>query len=294
MAKKTGAKQGVYQRVRRKVRHAAIPYAGNDYRPHLVRRRGLAVILVMVAVLQLMQAGISNSNVLGMATDLSQERLLAATNRERLGNGRLSLELNPALNQAAQLKANDMLAEQYWAHVSPSGVEPWQWFDEANYAYSVAGENLAKGFRTSGGVVTAWMNSPEHRENLLRSDYEDVGFAVASGSLKGENTMIVVALYGTPAEKPAAAPLGSVLAADDSGNIVAKVGTSVQVMPPLVLGSVTLLLVATAVALTAHAYRQYLPRSLRKSWYQHHGLYKAVGMSSTVLVLIALYGGGQI
>ena len=129
MAKKTGTKQGVYQRVRRKVRHAAIPHAGNDYRPHLVRRRGLAVILVMVAVLQLMQAGISNSNVLGMATDLSQVRLLAATNRERLGNGRLSLEFNPALNQAAQLKANDMLAEQYWAHVSPSGVQPWQWFE---------------------------------------------------------------------------------------------------------------------------------------------------------------------
>ena len=280
--------------MRRSVRHAAIPHAGNDYRPHLIRRKGLAVLIVAVAAMQIIQYGILNTAVLGRSTDITRQRLLDDTNQERRKNGQLPLTLNENLNYAADLKAENMFEEQYWAHDSPSGIDPWHWFTAAEYTYDVAGENLAKGFRSSKGVVTAWMNSPEHKANLISRNYQEVGFAVAPGVLNGEKTMVVVALYASPSQSTAATKTGSVLAAVDSTSVVAKVGTSVQLLPPLVLGSITLLLVAASVALAAHSYRAYLPRRLRRSWYRHHGIYKAASMTSGVIVLVALYGGGQI
>ena len=42
------------------------------------------------------------------------------------------------------------------------------------------------------------MNSPSHRENILRKDYSEVGFATANGLLNGEETTIVVQMFGKP------------------------------------------------------------------------------------------------
>ena len=112
--------------------------------------------------------------------------------------------------------------------------------------------------------------------------------------------MLVVALYGAPKSTGTlAATRGSAhpstfAAADGSTSLITRLGVGVQSMTPALLGSIMLLIFATGVALAAHAYRKKLPKPLRQSWYRHHGLYKAVGMTSLVVVLIALYGGGQI
>jgi len=55
-----------------------------------------------------------------------------------------------------------------------------------------------------------------------------------------------------------------------------------------------LIALAAGVALAAHAYRRKLPKTLRQSWYRHHGLYKAAGMMSLGVMVIFLSGGGQI
>jgi amino acid transporter len=65
-------------------------------------------------------------------------------------------------------------------------------------------------------------------------------------------------------------------------------------MTPALLGSIVLVLLAAGVAFAAHAYRKKLPKPMRQSWRRHHGLYKALGMASFALILITLYGGGQI
>jgi hypothetical protein len=96
------------------------------------------------------------------------------------------------------MKATDMFAKDYWAHVSPDGTTPWVWIRKAGYNYLYAGENLARGFDTSASVVNAWMNSPEHRANLLSSNYTDIGFAVQSGTLTGTETTLVVQEFGSP------------------------------------------------------------------------------------------------
>jgi hypothetical protein len=93
-----------------------------------------------------------------------------------------------------------MIAGNYWAHTSPDGVTPWYWFDYAGYDYLTAGENLAYGFDSSNGVVTGWMNSPSHRDNMLNGKFEQVGFGIANGSnYQGGPNTVVVAMYGDPA-----------------------------------------------------------------------------------------------
>ena len=52
-----------------------------------------------------------------------------------------------------------MLEHNYWAHVSPDGVEPWQFIQQQNYFYLSAGENLARDFISEKDLVAAWMAS---------------------------------------------------------------------------------------------------------------------------------------
>jgi hypothetical protein len=143
----------------------------------------------------------SSHGVLGYATDMSASELLADTNAQRTSNSEGTLNLNTELDNAAQAKANNMVALNYWSHDTPSGQPPWVFITAAGYNYSVAGENLAYGFNTSQDVITAWMASPEHRANILDAQYKDVGFGIANATNyqnSGPET-VIVAEYGAPA-----------------------------------------------------------------------------------------------
>ena len=89
-----------------------------------------------------------------------------------------------------------MLEYGYWDHNSPSGRTPWIFIKSSGYKYVYAGENLAKGFSNAEDVVKAWMASPDHRANMLSQNYQDVGFAVKSGKLDGEETVLIVEELG--------------------------------------------------------------------------------------------------
>lgn len=139
-------------------------------------------------------------SVLGYSTDISPQVLLAETNDYRSSNHEAALGLDTKLTAAAQAKANSMVKENYWSHVTPSGEQPWSFITAAGYQYEAAGENLAYGFATSSQVMTAWMNSIDHRANILDADYQDVGFATASSpdyQGNGPET-VIVAEYAEP------------------------------------------------------------------------------------------------
>lgn len=279
---------------------ALVPHRKNQYRPHLIRRYGLAGVFVFVALLLGGYNLTTTGSVLGDRPHITSQGLLAATNQVRMSYGTQELELNETLSQAAQLKAEDMFRQQYWAHTAPDGTEPWQWFDKAGYAYSDAGENLAKNFMSSQSVVSAWMNSLTHRDNVLDSDYTQVGFSTVGGVLDGKQTQITVALYAKPAEQAVAGATtssGGVVVEPEVGagvSIAARLGYALQTMSPAALTSFFLLLIVASVAFAAHAYRTKLPRPLQRSWYRHHGLYKGVGTMTLLVVIVALYSGGQI
>ncbi len=144
----------------------------------------------------------NQSTVLGASTGLTSLQLLADTNQSRDTEGITSLRLNTRLAVAAQAKAQDMASTNYWSHTAPDGTQPWSFADKAGYQYQALGENLAYGFVGSDDVVRGWLNSQEHRTNMLDPAYQDVGFGViqaADYQGKGPQT-IVVAMYGRRTE----------------------------------------------------------------------------------------------
>src|SRR3989338_10289262 len=108
--------------------------------------------------------------------------------------------MSPILQKAAQLKAEDMAAKEYFAHDSPEGLKPWHWFEEAGYDFRSAGENLAVYFSDSAEVERAWMNSPSHRANLLSEHFTEIGIALSQGQYQGHDTVYVVQMFASPSE----------------------------------------------------------------------------------------------
>lgn len=134
------------------------------------------------------------------ATDLTVRGIIERTNIERAQNGGLiALTENSTLNRDAQMKVDDMFAKQYFDHVSPTGVGPSDLAQAVGYAYVTVGENLALGdFAGDTGVVTAWMNSPGHRANILNTNYREIGVAVGKGMYEGHMTWLAVQSFGLP------------------------------------------------------------------------------------------------
>lgn len=285
------------RRVHKRVKLAVVPHKANQFRPRAVGRYGIAIIVAFVLLAQGLYNGFTSGNILGTEAQVTITGLLKATNNARVAQGESPLAINAQLAEAARLKVQNMFVEQYWAHTAPDGTTPWHWFGQAGYAYADAGENLAKNFTTSDSTIAAWLASPTHRANVLKSEYKDVGFAVMSGMLGDKPTTLIVALYGTPdkATVRGAAHSETVSGVDMSLSIMARIGLGLQALTPAAISSIVVLAIAANIALVAHIYRRKLPLALRRSWYRHHGLYKAVGFVSLAIIIIFAYGGvGQI
>ncbi len=161
----------------------------------------LPMLLIVGVGLLLNSFWAQRSVVLGDRTDLTASQLVYETNQQRHAAHETDLSLDNQLTAAAQAKANDMVARDYWSHTTPTGDAPWSFITSAGYNYRSAGENLAYGFSTTTETINGWMHSPEHRANILGRDYRDVGFATATSSnyLGHGPKTIIVALYASPA-----------------------------------------------------------------------------------------------
>jgi uncharacterized protein YkwD len=181
------------------LRHFFLPREANNYRPGLLHHKILLSLILVLVTAGFLTSYVKTNfpSVLGLSANISTQQLLILTNQQRQDNSLGALSDNPQLDQAAANKAADMLNKDYWAHNAPDGTTPWVFIKGAGYNYVYAGENLARGFNSASDVVTAWMNSPEHRQNVLSPNYQNVGFAVATGKLSGEDTVLVVEMLGS-------------------------------------------------------------------------------------------------
>jgi hypothetical protein len=181
------------------IRHLFLPHHTNNHRARILHIDSLFIYLLIFAALHVFSRFGSTTlpDVLGYATDIHTEQLFEYTNSIRAEQGLPLLKFNGLLSDAASRKAQDMFSNNYWAHNSPGGSTPWDFIVSSGYSYKVAGENLAKNFDSSRTVVDAWLASPSHRENILKSTYQDVGFAVVNGTLNGEETTLVVQMFGS-------------------------------------------------------------------------------------------------
>ncbi len=231
----------MHRRVKKLLHHYFVPHHGNNFRAKLLHNSTLAIIAALMLFVGFSSVSVHRSHpqVLGIAYQVNINDLWNITNLDRSENGLPPLHLSKRLTQAAQEKAADMFAKNYWAHFAPDGsTTPWMFIKDSGYQYVYAGENLAKGYTTSDSVVQAWMNSPSHRENMLSKNYTDVGFAVEPGHLQGEDTVLVVEMFGSTTA-PGLAPSGpsqqAVLPQQAAPHVQAAVPGTQQVTPVITL-----------------------------------------------------------
>lgn len=198
------------------LRHFFLPHESNDHRPKLLHHESLFTLILFFLSFTLFLSSIKTDfpSVLGLKYDITVNELVKMTNEKRAQNGLPPLKLNESLSKAALLKGKDMMEKNYWAHISPQGTTPWVFIRNSGYEYLYAGENLARGFTTTEDAVDAWMASPSHRENILSDHYDDIGFAVIEGNLRGSETVLVVEMFGSKYIAANGEPAPTIIAAN--------------------------------------------------------------------------------
>lgn len=153
----------------------------------------------------------------GLARDLFGTRehieglIHEEVNEVRAENGLPAIQSSVALTDIARYHSRDMAAIGYFAHTAPDGQTMGDRYDLFDYTcrvrtgsgneYATGAENIAKTFYqarlTNGeyydtpeelaeGIVRQWMNSPDHRENILRPFWENEGIGVFVVQEEGE------------------------------------------------------------------------------------------------------------
>ena len=188
--------------------HWFIPHRETHKKAHLISWHGMLAYILIFILLQVSFTIFGNykPGVLGVNSNIDQKALIELTNQERAKAGLEPLTENSSLDTAAAAKASNMFQEDYWAHFAPSGKSPWDFISASGYKFSYAGENLAKNFYESDEVVSAWMASSSHKENIINPHYKEIGMAVVEGVLNGQKTTLVVQMFGTSKSSLAEVP----------------------------------------------------------------------------------------
>lgn len=117
---------------------------------------------------------------------------LCLLNRQRAAHHLRTLRLNNSLASAAWRQSTLMVRQHFFSHTDPGGLDPVARLRDVGYiratiSWSI-GENIAWGqdyLATPHAIMNAWMHSPEHRANILRSSFREVGIAIAPGTPVG-------------------------------------------------------------------------------------------------------------
>jgi len=115
----------------------------------------------------------------GSISDIEQQ-ILTLTNQERAKEGLKALATDAKLMNAAREKSTDMRTNKYFSHTSPTFGSPFDRMKALGIDYRAAGENIAMGQKSADEVVKAWMNSPGHRENIMKPNFTHIGIGYDS------------------------------------------------------------------------------------------------------------------
>ena len=155
----------------------------------------LAVLFIVVLLSQFGPTpALASSSLIGQETTI-----ISRVNSVRAEAGLQALTIDSRLTQSAQAKATDMASMGYFAHGSPEGYRMGHWINGAGYTYSLAGENLAKGFTSIDRLMNAWVASPSHYQNLIEPKFVNIGIGIAEGVYQDQPTVFVVQHFGVEA-----------------------------------------------------------------------------------------------
>lgn len=129
----------------------------------------------------------TNQNTITQTTGMNsdEKEVFDLINKQRTQNGLSPLKENSELQRVARIKAQDMVNNNYFSHTSPTYGSPFDMMKSFKISYNTAGENIA-GNSNNSSAVTAWMNSPGHRANILNSSFNQTGIGVVTGSKYGK------------------------------------------------------------------------------------------------------------
>ncbi len=177
-----------------------IPHARNNYHPHALSHRMLTLVSLLLMTVKIVSISLVALGPAAPAysSEITGDTVITLANQARVAGGLGELRTSNLLARAAQNKANDMLAKQYFSHNTPDGNTPWTFIKAVGYSYITAGENLAIDFTEAESVQAAWMNSPGHKANIMNKNFEEIGIGIARGIFEGHQTTIVVQMFGTP------------------------------------------------------------------------------------------------
>ncbi|MCK2215119.1 CAP domain-containing protein [Actinomadura sp. ATCC 31491] len=107
-------------------------------------------------------------------------RVVTLTNQARSRSGCGPLRVDGGLTRSARVHALEMARSGRLTHNSPSGASPWDRMERAGYRYGAA-ENIGAGYSTPEEAVRGWLDSDDHRRNILDCRLKAIGVGVASG-----------------------------------------------------------------------------------------------------------------
>jgi uncharacterized protein YkwD len=186
--------------------------------------RVLVAVVLASAVCAVVQPALRSSPALGAtaactpgawpAADASlAAQVVAQVNQYRAGLGLATLTVDATLSDAATWKARHMAQYGYFAHDDPAPPVARSAYQRALdcgfSAQGAWGENIAAGQPTASAAMTAWINSPPHRENLEFPSFRAIGVGVAadpSGQLYWVQDFGSVVVAAGTAPPPAPAP----------------------------------------------------------------------------------------
>lgn len=129
------------------------------------------------ASVQIVSAGANLNDV--------EAAILHLINEVRVSNGLSALSANQPLTDIARTRSQDMVSRNYFSHYTPEGTTFFNIMKNCGISWANGGENLGNATPASYGspqaFINAWLNSPSHRDNMLRSCYRFVGVGVTDG-----------------------------------------------------------------------------------------------------------------
>lgn len=130
-------------------------------------------------------SGNTQQNTQTSTMNSDEKEVFDLINKQRTNNGLQALKVDEEVQRVARIKAEDMVANNYFSHTSPTYGSPFDMLKSFKISYKTAGENIAANSSNSG-AVTAWMNSSGHKANILNSNFNYTGIGVVSSSKYGK------------------------------------------------------------------------------------------------------------
>lgn len=166
----------------------------------------IALILVLACVCAAFAAPVAVPAQRNTLSSLDSG-VLSQLNQIRVQHGLVPLKLSARLTDAAAEHSRQMGVDGYFEHTSADGTAFWKrighWYPTKGYHYWSVGENLlwSSPDVSALGAMQLWMNSPEHRANILDPRWREIGIAAmrfdaAPGTYRGLAVTIITTDFG--------------------------------------------------------------------------------------------------